>query len=161
MKFQCGVRRQSVAATALWSNFLAAKYGKSKAASALRSAAALQVQCGNCPMRNLIVTKTSAVIIAFVLVLVCATSIYAIGQTRYVEFRPSPGAIRLFSNGVATAIVVDSQDYPGVLRPLSRRGDSWTSTVGFRVTPKERREGRCFSIKTTRQSRLTRFCEKC
>ena len=67
-------------------------------------------------MLNFIVAKMKGVLFAFVLALVGATSIYALGQTRYVEFTTSPGAIRLSGNGVAAAIVVDSQDYPGVLR---------------------------------------------
>ena len=67
-------------------------------------------------MLSFIVTRTTDVLVAFVLALVCATPIYAIGQTRYVEFTASPGAIRLAGDGVATAIIVDSQDYPGVLR---------------------------------------------
>ena len=45
--------------------------------------------------------------------------------------------------------------------PLSRRGGSRTSTVGFRVTQKGRKEGHCFSIRFTRRNRLTTLCAKC
>src|SRR6267143_3582160 len=48
--------------------------------------------------------------------LAAVTSTYALGQKRYVEFTSSPGAIRLGGDGVAAPIIVDSQDYPGVLR---------------------------------------------
>ncbi len=54
--------------------------------------------------------------VAFFLALVCATTIHALGQKRYVEFTTSPGAIRLSGNGVAAPIIIDSRDYPGVLR---------------------------------------------
>ena len=67
-------------------------------------------------MLNFIMTRMTGVLVAFVLALVCATSIYGLGQTRYVEFSASPGAIRLYGDGVAAAIIVDSQEYPGVLR---------------------------------------------
>src|SRR6267378_3421548 len=53
---------------------------------------------------------------AFICALAAVTSIHALGQTRYVEFTSSPGAIRLGGDGVAAPIIVDSQDYPGVLR---------------------------------------------
>jgi hypothetical protein len=61
-------------------------------------------------------TKMTGLLVAFALALVCATTIFAIGRTRYVEFTPSPGASRLYGDGVAAAIIVDSKDYPGVLR---------------------------------------------
>ncbi len=63
-----------------------------------------------------VLKPAAAVIAALVLALVAATSIYAIGRTRYVEFTASPGAVRIAGNGVAASIVVDPQDYPGVLR---------------------------------------------
>jgi len=47
---------------------------------------------------------------------VAVSSSYALGQKRYVEFTSSPGAIQLAVDGVAASIIVDSQDYPGVLR---------------------------------------------
>ena len=56
------------------------------------------------------------IIKALLCALVCVTSTYAIGQKRYVEFTSSPGAIRLAGDGAASPIIVDSQDYPGVLR---------------------------------------------
>jgi hypothetical protein len=40
----------------------------------------------------------------------------AIGRPRYVEFTATPGALRLVTGGVAAPIILDSQDYPGVLR---------------------------------------------
>ena len=67
-------------------------------------------------MPNFIVTRMTRVLVAFVLALVCATSIYALGQTRYVEFAASLGAIRVAGDGVAAPIIVDSQDWPGMLR---------------------------------------------
>jgi len=58
--------------------------------------------------------------VSIIKVLLCTfavvTSTYALGQKRYVEFTPSPGAIRLAGKFVAAPIVLDSQDYPGVLR---------------------------------------------
>ncbi len=53
---------------------------------------------------------------SFLCALCWAPSIFALGQTRYVEFAATPGSVRLASNGTAAPIVVDSQDYPGVLR---------------------------------------------
>jgi hypothetical protein len=44
------------------------------------------------------------------LAFVCATSTYALGQKRYVEFTSSPGAIRLGGDGVAAPLLFD-QDY--------------------------------------------------
>ena len=55
---------------------------------------------------------------SFLCVLVWAPAIFALGQTRYVEFAASQGSMRLASNGTAAPIVVDSQDYPGVLRAV-------------------------------------------
>jgi len=40
----------------------------------------------------------------------------ALGQTRYVEFEAKPGAFVLFDEGVAAPILLDSKDYPGVIR---------------------------------------------
>ena len=48
--------------------------------------------------------------------LLAVSSIYAIGQVRYVEFAEKPESARIVSAGVATPIVVDSKDYAGVLR---------------------------------------------
>ncbi|MFL6208559.1 MAG: glycosyl hydrolase 115 family protein [Pyrinomonadaceae bacterium] len=48
--------------------------------------------------------------------LICTPATYALGQTRYVEFAALPGSLRLVSAGVAAPILLDSQDYPGVLR---------------------------------------------
>ena len=48
--------------------------------------------------------------------LVCAPPARAIGRARYVEFTATPGSLRLVSGGVAAPILLDSQDYPGVLR---------------------------------------------
>ena len=67
-------------------------------------------------MLNLIVTRMTGALFAFILALVCATTIYALGQTHYVAFAPSPGSARLASDGTATTILTDSQDFPGVLR---------------------------------------------
>ena len=54
----------------------------------------------------------AAVLIAFVLTLVCATSIYELGQTRYVEFTNRPG--RVINPGlVLEKLVVDT----GGVRP--------------------------------------------
>lgn len=55
---------------------------------------------------------------SFLCALCWAPSIFALGQTRYVEFAATPGSVRLASDGSAAAIVVDSQDYPGVLRAV-------------------------------------------
>ncbi len=67
-------------------------------------------------MINFIVNRMTGLLVSFALALVCTTSTYALGQKRYVEFIGSPGAIRLGGDGVAAPIIVDSQDYPGVLR---------------------------------------------
>jgi hypothetical protein len=48
--------------------------------------------------------------------LICPSSIYALGQDRYVTFTASPGSLQLVSNKTAAPILVDSNDYPGVLR---------------------------------------------
>src|SRR5437763_8809870 len=53
---------------------------------------------------------------ALLCALVCTPATYALGQTRYVEFAALPGSLRLVSAGVAAPILLDSQDYPGVLR---------------------------------------------
>jgi Glycosyl hydrolase family 115/Gylcosyl hydrolase family 115 C-terminal domain len=55
---------------------------------------------------------------SFWCVLVWAPATFALGQTRYVEFMASQGSIILASNGTAAPIVVDLQDYPGVLRAV-------------------------------------------
>ena len=67
---------------------------------------------------QLIVTRIADVLVAFFLALVCATTIHALGQKRYVEFTSSPGAIRLSGNGVAAPIIIDSQDCPDGVRIL-------------------------------------------
>src|ERR1700736_2796257 len=46
--------------------------------------------------------------------LFCATSSFALGQTRYIELTPSPGSFRLVSNRAAAPIFAGAQDYPGV-----------------------------------------------
>jgi hypothetical protein len=56
------------------------------------------------------------IIKVLVCALACVTSAYALGQTRYVEFAATPGAIRLAGGGGAATMLTDSQDYPGVLR---------------------------------------------
>ncbi|MBE3133649.1 MAG: glycosyl hydrolase 115 family protein, partial [Acidobacteria bacterium] len=43
-------------------------------------------------------------------------STLALDEARFVEFAPTPNAVRLVSNGVAAPIVVDAQDYAGVRR---------------------------------------------
>jgi hypothetical protein len=53
---------------------------------------------------------------SFLCALVCSPAIFALGQTRYVEFAATPGSVRLASDGTGAQIVVDSQDYAGVLR---------------------------------------------
>lgn len=53
---------------------------------------------------------------ALLCALVCAPSAHAIGRPRYVDFRLTPDSFRLVYDGVAAPILLDSQDYPGVLR---------------------------------------------
>ena len=53
---------------------------------------------------------------AFMCALVCVPPARAVGRPRYVEFTSAPGALRLVYEGVAAPILLDSQDYPGVLR---------------------------------------------
>src|SRR5882672_457737 len=65
---------------------------------------------------NRFVNRIARIITVSLCTLFCVTSVCALGQTRYVEFTASPGSLQLVGGGVATAIVVDSQDYPGVLR---------------------------------------------
>jgi hypothetical protein len=53
---------------------------------------------------------------ALLCALACAAPAWAIGRPRFVEFKATPGAFVLFNKGVAAPILIDSQDYPGVLR---------------------------------------------
>jgi hypothetical protein len=53
---------------------------------------------------------------ALLCALLCTPAARAIGRPRFVEFAPTPGALRLVSDGLAAPIFLDSQDYPGVLR---------------------------------------------
>ena len=53
---------------------------------------------------------------ALLCILAAVASAHALGQKHYVEFTSSPGAIRVAADGVAAPILIDSQDYPGVLR---------------------------------------------
>ncbi len=55
-------------------------------------------------------------IVVLLCALVCAAPTSAIGQERYVEFSATPNSLRLVSSHAAAPILVDSQDYPGVLR---------------------------------------------
>src|SRR5258708_53010 len=48
--------------------------------------------------------------------LVCSIPAFGIGQTRFVEFSPTPEALALVDHRIAAPILVDSQDYEGVLR---------------------------------------------
>jgi len=59
---------------------------------------------------------TKAALSAPVWLCLCATLTYAIGQKHYVEFASTPAAVPLVTGGVASPILADSQDYPGVLR---------------------------------------------
>src|SRR5882672_10439505 len=61
-------------------------------------------------------TGVVSMISSFLCALVWAPSIFALGQTRYVEFAARVGSVRLASDGTAAPIIVDSQDYSGVLR---------------------------------------------
>src|SRR5260370_11318289 len=70
---------------------------------------------GTSHLINFIVNRMTGLLVSFALAFVCATSTYALGQKRYVEFTASPCAMRLGGYGVAAPIIVDSQDYPGVL----------------------------------------------
>src|SRR5260370_23854362 len=63
-------------------------------------------------------TGVVALIGSFLCALVWAPAIFALGQTRYVEFATTRGSVRLASEGTAAPIAVDSQDYPGVLRAV-------------------------------------------
>jgi len=65
---------------------------------------------------NRFVNRIARIITVSLCTLFCVTSVCALGQTRYVEFAATPGSVRLASDGAATTILTDSQDYPGVLR---------------------------------------------
>ena len=65
---------------------------------------------------NRFVNRVARIIKASLCTLFWVASVCALGQTRYVEFAATPGSVRLASDGTATTILTDSQDYPGVLR---------------------------------------------
>src|SRR5689334_3817900 len=58
----------------------------------------------------------SRVFMALSCAVLCATTIYALGQPSYVEFSATPGSLQLVNNGIAAPILLDSQDYAGVIR---------------------------------------------
>src|SRR4051812_21208797 len=65
---------------------------------------------------NAVLIRLIRPIVSILCVALCATTIYALGQTRYVEFSSTPGSLQLISNGIAAPILFDSQDYAGVIR---------------------------------------------
>jgi P pilus assembly chaperone PapD len=48
--------------------------------------------------------------------LACAATAFALGQTRYVEFSQTLGSLQLVNDHSAAPMLVDSQDYAGVVR---------------------------------------------
>jgi len=55
-------------------------------------------------------------IIGLICAFASAPEIYAVGQARYVEFSPAPASFPLVTKGQTAPLLVDSHDYPGVLR---------------------------------------------
>ena len=60
-----------------------------------------------------LLARTTGVILCTI---ASVASAAALGQQRYVDFSISPGSLRLVVEGKAAPILVDSEDYPGVLR---------------------------------------------
>jgi hypothetical protein len=65
---------------------------------------------------GLIQVPAKAVLSTLVWLCLCATITYAIGQKHFVEFASTSEAMPLVTADVASPILADSQDYPGVLR---------------------------------------------
>ena len=61
-----------------------------------------------------------------------ASSALALGQVRYVDFSPSPRALRLAGAGSALAIVVEAGDAPGVARAASDLREDVFRVTGVR-----------------------------
>jgi hypothetical protein len=49
---------------------------------------------------------------------VCALSAFALGQTQYVETSPSPSGFPIAADGNLAVLVVDTNDFPGVVRAV-------------------------------------------
>ena len=63
-----------------------------------------------------ILTGIIQMIAGIIFAVVFASTSYGVGGTRYIEFKSIEGAMELASKDKAAPILIDSQDYPGVIR---------------------------------------------
>jgi len=72
----------------------------------------------NTKFKNIFRVISSDFAACFLFIFAAAFSVFAVGRERYVEFSGKPDSLRLAAPGFAAPILLDSQDYRGVIRAV-------------------------------------------